>query len=225
MSFKKDTTKARSFGGGKITQTGFYPITIMKAYDHDGKDGPSKSLHIGYVTDCGKSGDFYICYQNKKGEPQESGVNRITGELMVLAELDDLKATAKMVPIYDFDIRQDVPTKKRVFTELEGKHIGAVFQMKEESAQELIDGKWVTSKTNTRFTPNFLCFTSDTGKSAKQFLDGDESSSIGDYVARLEPIKYMIGSHIMQPQVEPLSGHAPHPDKYVASDYEDDVTF
>jgi len=223
MSFKKDTTKARSFGGGKITQTGFYPITIMKAYDHDGKDGPSKSLHIGYVTDCGKSGDFYICYQNKKGEPQESGVNRITGELMVLAELDDLKATAKMVPVYDFDIRQDVPTKKRVFTELEGKHLGAVFQMKEEIAQELIDGKWVTSKTNTRITPNFLCFTSDTGKSAKQFLDGDESSSIGDYVARLDPIKYMIDTHIMQqsnaPQVEPLPG------ANTIDEFDDDVTF
>jgi len=232
MSFKKDTTKVRSFGGGKITQTGFYPITIMKAYDHDGKDGPSKSLHIGYVTDCGKSGDFYICYQNKKGEPQESGVNRISGELMVLAELDDLKATAKMVPVYDFDIRQDVPTKKRVFTELEGKHIGAVFQMKEESAQELVDGKWVTSG-KTRITPNFLCFTSDTGQSAKEILDGAESGSIEKYVAGLDPIKYMIDSHIMQqannqpntPQVEPLSGHAPHPDKYVASDYEDDVPF
>jgi len=226
MSFKKDATKVRAFGGGKIIQTGFYPITIMKAYDHDGKDGPSKSVHIGYVTDCGKSGDFYICYQNKKGEPQESGVNRITGELMVLAELDDLKATAKMVPVYDFDIRQDVPTKKRVFEELEGKHIGAVFQMKEESAQELIDGKWVTSG-KTRITPNFLCFASDFGQSAKEFMDGADAVSIDKYVAGLDPIKYMIGSHIMQPtnnqpnapQVKQL------PSVSTIDDYDDDIQF
>ena len=227
MSFKKDTTKVRSFGGGKITQTGFYPITVMKAYDHDGKDGPSKSLHIGYVTDCGKSGDFYICYQNKKGEPQESGVNRISGELMVLAEIDDLKATAKMVPVYDFDIRQDVPTKKRVFTELEGKHIGAVFQMKEDPAQELIDGKWVTSN-KTRITPNFLCFASDTGQSAKEFMDGADAVSIDKYVDGLDPIKYMIDSQQANnkpnaPQVDPL----PHPDKYVAAadDFDSDIPF
>jgi len=227
MSFKKDTTKVRSFGGGKITQTGFYPITIMKAYDHDGKDGPSKSLQIGYVTDCGKSGNFYICYQNKKGEPQESGVNRISGELMVLAELDDLKATAKMVPVYDFDIRQDVPTKKRVFTELEGKHIGAVFQMKEEPAQELIDGKWVTSN-KTRITPNFLCFTSDMGQSAKEFMDDVDPVSIYKYVDGLDPIKYMIDSQQANnqpnaPQAEPL----PHPDKYVAAadDFDSDIPF
>jgi len=227
MSFKKDTTKVRSFGGGKITATGFYPITIMKAYDHEGKDGPSKSVHLGYVTDCGKSGDVYICYQNKKGEPQESGVNRITGELMVLAELDDLKATAKMVPVYDFDIRQDVPTKKRVFTELEGKHIGAVFQMKEEPAQELIDGKWVTSN-KTRITPNFLCFASDTGQSAKEFMDGAHAVSIEKYVDGLDPIKYMIDSQQANnktnaPQVEPL----PHPDKYVAAadDFDSDIPF
>ena len=226
MYFKKDATKVRAFGGGKITKTGFYPITIMKAYDHDGKDGPSKSLHIGYVTDCGKSGDVYICYQNKKGEPQESGVNRITGELMVLAELDDLKATAKMVPVYDFDIRQDVPTKKRVFEDLEGKHIGAVFQMKEEPAQELVDGKWVTSN-KTRITPNFLCFASDFGQSAKEFMDGADAVSIDKYVAGLDPIKYMIGSHIMQPtnnqpnapQVEPL------PSASAIDDYDTDLPF
>ena len=235
MNFKKDTTKVRSFGGGKITQTGFYPITIMKAYDHDGKDGPSKSVHLGFVTDCGKSGDVYICYQNKKAEPQESGVNRITGELMVLAELDDLKATAKMVPVYDFDIRQDVPTKKRVFTELEGKHIGAVFQMKEESAQELIDGKWVTSTSNlTRLTPNFICFASDTGQSAKEFLDGANAVSIDKYLSGLDPVKYLpmlYDAHIIKqannqsnaPQVDPL----PHPDKYVAAadDYDSDLPF
>ena len=226
MSFKKDETKVRSFGGGKITKTGFYPITIMKVYDHEGKDGPSKSVHLGYVTDCGKSGDIYICYQNKKGEPQESGVNRITGELMVLAELDDLKAKAQMVPVYDFDIRQDVLTKKRVFTELEGKHIGAVFQMKEEPAQELINGKIVTSG-KTRFTPNFLCFTSDTGQSSKEFLDHSFSVSIDKYVAGLDLIKYMIGSHIMQPannqpnapQVEPL------PSVSTIDDYDDDTPF
>ena len=227
MSFKKDVTKVRAFGGGKITKTGFYPITIMKAYDHEGKDGPSKSLHIGYVTDCGKSGNFYICYQNKKGEPQESGVNLISGDLCVLAEISDtLKATAKMVPVYDFDIRQDVPTKKRVFEELEGKHIGAVFQMKEEPAQELVDGKWVTSG-KTRLTPNFLCFASDFGQSAKEFMDGADAVSIDKYVEGLDPIKYLIDSHIMQqsnnqpnaPQVDPL------PSSSAIDDFDDDVPF
>ena len=232
MSFKKDATKVRSLSGGKITTTGFYPITIMKAYDHDGKDGPSKSVHIGYVTDCGKSGDIYICYQNKKGEPQESGVNRITGELMVLAELDDLKATAKMVPVYDFDIRQDVPTKKRVFTELEGKHIGAVFQMKEEKKQTLIDGTWKNSG-ETRITPNFICFTSDTGQSAKEFIDGAEPESIEKYVAGLDSVKYMtatVDAHIMQQANN--QPNAPVQDAFKTTatastfdDYEDDTPF
>ena len=115
------------------------------------------------------------------------------------------------------------PTKKRVFEELEGKHIGAVFQMKEEPAQELIDGKWVTSN-KTRITPNFLCFASDTGQSAKEFMDGVDHVSIYKYVDGLDPIKYMIDSQQANnkpnaPQVDPL------PSASAIDDYDTDVPF
>jgi len=203
MAFQQDKTAVRAFSGGKITKTGFYPITITKAFDHEGKgeNNLSKSVHLGYVTDCGKSGDIYICYQNREGEPMDSGVKRITGELMVLAELESMNQKNKMVGVYDYDLRAEVPTKKKVFEDLEGKHLGAVFQMKEEKKQSLQpDGSWKDSG-ETRITPNFICFASDTGQSAKEFIDGVEAESIEKYVAGLDTVKYMtatLDAHIMK---------------------------
>lgn len=232
--FSQDKTAVRAFSGGRITETGFYPITITKAFDHDGagEDNMSKSVHIGYVTDCGKSGDIYICYQNRQGEPMDSGTKRITGELMILTEVETLNAKQKMVPIYNFDLKTDVPTKKKVFEDLVGKHIGAVFQMKEEIKQTLVDGTWKDSK-ETRLVPNFICFASDTGQSAKEFMDDADAESIEKYVTGLAPIKYMVATqdaHIMQQATNQPT--APVKDAFATTeiastfdDFEDDIPF
>ena len=149
---------------------------------------------------------------------------------MILAEVESMNQKNKMVGIYDYDLRVEVPTKKKVFEDLEGKHLGAVFQMKEEKKQSSQpDGSWKDSG-ETRITPNFICFTSDTGQSSKEFIDGVDAESIEKYVTGLEPVKYMVATldaHIMKQATN--QPNAPVPDAFKATapdaNWDDDTPF
>ena len=230
--FKKDVTQVRSFGGGRIRQTGFHAFTITKAYDRDSQSTLSKALHLDVVTDNGESGQIDLWFLGKDGTGLDKNGKPLSAlssinDLMVLTELDNLNAKAAMVDIYDYDVRADVKVKKMAYMDLVGKHIGGVFQMVQEGKRTQVGGEWTTSNTDFVQRPEFKCFTSDTGQSAKEFLDGAEPVSIEKYVAGLDPIKGIApgdAAIIKQAQNQP---NAPQPDvpgfvKAAPSGFDDD---
>ncbi|MFA6060805.1 MAG: hypothetical protein WC756_21590 [Taibaiella sp.] len=195
--FTKDTSKVRAFSAGPIKETNMYPCTIIKAYDRASQTQGSeaKSIHLDIVADTGQYGSIDLWYQSAKGLsvdkngrdlPALSSIN----DLMVLLELDSLDAKPGMVKIYDFDIRQDVDTKKRIYPDLIGQSIGAVFQMVETLKQVNQGGVWGDDPAGAKVCrPEFLQFCSPDGHSASEFMNGQDPVAIERYLAGLDAVR------------------------------------
>ena len=232
MSFIQDTAAVRSsFSGGKITTTGFYPITITKAYEHPAQS-PSMSVSIQFdaITDSGQPVQFKVCHVGRDGVTKnEVGCGQIN-DLMVLLGIKTLSHKPAMVDIYDFDLRTDVKQKKLSYADLVGQHVGAIFQMVREGKRFKEDGEWKTSTVDFVNKPEFKGFASDTGQTAKEFLDGAAPTSIEKYVASLDPVKGVApgDSHIIkQASNQP---NAPVGDtvgftQSAVDDFDDDIPF
>ncbi|MFA6060916.1 MAG: hypothetical protein WC756_22145 [Taibaiella sp.] len=194
--FTKDTTKVRAFSAGAIKETGLYPCTITKAYDRASQTQGSeaKSIHLDIVADTGQYGSIDLWYQSAKGLSVDKNGRDLPAlgqinDLMVLLELDSLDAKPGMVKIYDFDIRQDVDTKKRIYPDLVGQSIGAVFQMVESVKQVNNGGVWGDSPTGEKVCrPEFLQFCSPDGHSAAEFMNGQEPVAISRYLNGLDAV-------------------------------------
>lgn len=202
MAFKKDTTQVSGFTPGRIKKTGWHPLTINKAYEHDGKDGPSKSLFIDYVTDTGQTGQFYICYQTKQGVNTTAEGKPLSGlrdinDLMILCDLDTLDKKPGMVDIYDRNLKQDVKQKKLVYAALIGRHVGAIFKMKDEPAWDA--DNFCQSSTEFVKRPAFVRFCSDTGQSVAEYLGKEEPKSIEGYINSLLEDEHIIKQTSNQP--------------------------
>ena len=215
--FTVDKTAVRSFGGGRIKTTGFHAFTITKAYERDSLSSASKALHLDVVTDSGESGQIDLWYQGKDGTSNDKNGNPLSAlvsinDLMVVSELDNLKAKPAMVDIYDFELKKDVKTKKIAYADLVGKHIGGVFQMVRDGKRAQVNGEWKASTTEFIDRAEFKCFTSDTGQSAKEFLDGAKPVSIAKYVEAMG--KFQPSTPEPELQLKPAS---------VNADFSDDI--
>jgi len=226
-NFKKDTTTVRDFAAGAIKSTGFYAGTITKAYDRNSLSSDAKAIHIDFVADNGQSGQIDLWHTagtglqtDKNGKPLPA--IRSINDLLVIVDVDDLKSKPGMVDIFDYDLREDVKTKKMIYPELVGRHIGAVFQMVSEGKRSQVNGEWKTSTTEFKNRAEFKQFATDDGLSAREFLDGSEPVAIQKYVDSLESVKGEDAHIIKQASNQPNtpSGAAPAED-----DYEDDIPF
>jgi hypothetical protein len=232
MNFKKDTSAVRDFSGGAIKETDFYAGTITKAYDRDSLSSDAKAIHLDFVADNGQSAQIDLWHTAASGlQTDKNGKSlpamRSINDLMVILDIDDLKSKPGMVDIYDYDLREDVKTKKMVYTDLIGRHIGAVFQMVQEGKRSQVNGEWTTSTTEFKNRPEFKMFCTDEGLSAREFLDGSEPVVIQKYLDNLEPIKgdYLpspIDAHIIkQAYNKPNAPIAPIP----YDSFDDDIPF
>jgi len=196
MSFKKDTSKVRSFSAGAIKKTGFYSCTITKAYDRDSLSSDAKAIHLDLVTDSGQYASIDLWHtagtglqtdKNGRDLPAIQSIN----DLMVLLDINELTAKRGLVNIYDFDARQDVEAKRSVYPALFNQSIGCVFQMVESAKQVNVDGKWQDAYNGERICrPEFLVFCdAETKANAAEFLSQVEPVAIDKYIASLEPIK------------------------------------
>ena len=195
--FTKDKTKVRAFSAGAIKETGMYPGTISKAYERKSATPGAQSvaIHIDFVADTGQYASIDLWHTARNGMqvdkngrdlPALSSIN----DLMILLELDSLDAKPGVVKIFDFDLRQDVDQKKRIYPDLVGQSIGAVFQMVESVKQVNIDGVWQDSPTGEKVCrPEFLQFCSPDGHSAAEFMNGQEPVAIERYLAGLDAVK------------------------------------
>jgi hypothetical protein len=193
--FTKDTSKVRAFSAGAIKETNMYPGTITKAYERKSLSSEAVAIHLDFVADTGQYASIDLWHTSGKGVsvdkngrdlPALSSIN----DLMVLLELDNLDAKPGMVKIYDFDLRQDVDTKKRIYPDLVGQSIGAVFQMVETVKQVNQGGVWGDSPTGEKICrPEFLQFCSPDGHSAAEFMNGKEPVAIERYLDGLDAVR------------------------------------
>lgn len=225
MSFKKDTSKVRSFSGGPIKETGFCALTINKAYDEKSKEALSEYIVLDCSTDAGQYATVRLTHIKKDGQPNDMGIEQIN-DLMVLLDLDELKAVPGRVMLRDWDLKQDIEKKKMVYKELIGKTIGSVWQMRESIKFGTTDVKQVRAE--------FLCFCdAETMASTSEFVMQSEPVSIQKYIDSLDAVKYLpstLDNHIIkQAQNQP---NAPVQDAVKMGvlvdefdDFEDDIPF
>jgi hypothetical protein len=184
-TFKKDNTKVKqaSFGSGPITRTDFYSCTITKAYDKKSQVPGSESaaIHFDVTTDKGQYASFDLWWRGKNGLSEDKNGKDLPAlqsinDLQVLLELEELTSKPGRVAIYDFDLRQDVETKKMVYPDLVGRQIGIIFEIKEQPKNVLKNGEWVASG-ETKLVAEF-----------RQFFDADTKESAGELISHGEPV-------------------------------------
>jgi hypothetical protein len=203
--FTQDKSKVRSFSAGAIKETGMYPGTITKAYERKSQSSEAVAIHIDFVADTGQYGQIDLWHTSGKGLTTDKNGRDLPAigqinDLMVLLDLESLDARNGMVKIYDFDLRQDVETKKRVYPDLVGQSIGAVFQMVESVKQVNIGGEWGDSPTGEKVCrPEFLQFCSPDGHSAAEFINGQEPVAIDRYLNGLDAVRNRVeDAHIIK---------------------------
>ncbi|MBZ6396969.1 MULTISPECIES: hypothetical protein [Pantoea] len=146
-------------GGSFILDTDVYDATIKLAYAGESKRG-SKSLtihadingkevrHTFYVTN--KQGqNFYV---NKKTDKKEflPGWNAANALCLLIAdkELPAMVAEEKIVKLYDFDAKAEVPTKVQALTELHGGRVKLAIE------KQLVDVNQETAPNSGVYVPS-----------------------------------------------------------------------
>jgi len=222
-TFKKDTSKVRSFSAGPITHNGFYQVTIQKAYIRKGTQpgAQSEAIQIDGVTEAGQYCSISLWYQARNGMSTDKNGKDLPAlqsinDLQVLLDIDELKAIPGKVMLYDYELKQDVETKKMVFKELIGATIGALFEMRYDDYKSEKQGQDV-------YSPEFLQFAdAETMASAAEFLSGDEPVAIQRYLDRINSAedKHIIKQATNKPNA-PVND--PIPAKY--DEFDDDIPF
>jgi hypothetical protein len=122
-------------GGGGVFDSAVYDFTIKMAYGTVSSGG-SKALVLTLETDDKRTLRATLYTTNKKGENfyEKSGQkNYLPGFLLatnlclltVKKELHQVAFEDKVIPIYDFDQKKELPTKAKVAVELIGQRISA----------------------------------------------------------------------------------------------------
>ncbi|MGV8863226.1 MAG: hypothetical protein ACOH2T_18930 [Pseudomonas sp.] len=146
-----DTTgveDAKDFlGGGGVLDSDVYPGTIKMAFTGVSEKG-AKFLALQFVSDAGQNFRETIYVTNRSGEifwERNGKKNPLPGyttanDLALLATgvgLGDQEIEDKVVSLYNFDAKEEVPTKVPVVTSLLGKRIklGILRQLEDKNVK------------------------------------------------------------------------------------------
>ena len=130
----KDVVGGSKFG---VWESGVYDTVIELAYADESKGGAmsvnfvfktsdGKELRQNIFVTSGKEKGQLNYYTNKDGEKRYLPGFTTTNDICLLTvgeALADLSTETKMLNIYNFDQKKDVPTKKEVLTDLIGKEV------------------------------------------------------------------------------------------------------
>ena len=129
--------KETSLGGGSyLWDSNVYTTTVDMAY-FDQSQGGAHSLNLTLLNDKGKklkqtiwftNRKEEVHYVNQKGEKDYLPGYNLANNLSLIITGEDVneafdKSEKKMVNVYDFNARKDMPTEKSVATTLLGKQI------------------------------------------------------------------------------------------------------
>jgi len=123
-------------GGSSVLDSGLYPMTVALAYVGE-SEGGAASLNLHLKTDDGTElrQTLYVSSGRAKGQKtyyEKDGVKhnlpgftlaQSLSRLTVGKELGELQAEAKVVSLYDYDAKKEVPTNVQALTELHGQQI------------------------------------------------------------------------------------------------------
>lgn len=138
---KSEKVEDDYIGGGGILDTDIYPFTIKYAYIGKAANSEARNLSLCVVTDDGKevtssiwmtnrNGD--VTYKDKKSGDEKNlpGYNQVNSLAMLVLskEVGDLDVEEKVLSLYDFDAKKEVPQTVPCFTELHGEKIHAAIQ-------------------------------------------------------------------------------------------------
>ena len=129
--------KETSLGGGSyLWDSGVYATIVDMAYFDQSKGG-AHSLNVTLLNEDGKklkqtiwftNRKEEVHYVNQKGEKDYLPGYYLANNLSLIITSDDIneafdKSEKKMVNVYDFNVRKEVPTEKSVATSLLGKQV------------------------------------------------------------------------------------------------------
>lgn len=147
-------------GAVRIEETNVYNLTIELAFLKTSQSG-ALALETHFKTDTGANlrQTFWMCsgtakggknfYMSKDGKKRYLPGFTLANDLALLtaaAEIGEINTEEKMVKLYDYAAKEEVPTKVQMFTDLVGKEIKAGIQMSIEDKNVKNDsGEYVPS--------------------------------------------------------------------------------
>lgn len=122
-------------GGGGVLDTALYDMTIEMAYLTKSKGG-AHAINLQFKTDDKKYLRSTIYITNKEGKPyyeKDGKKNYLPGFLLatnlclltIKKEIADIAPEEKVIPIYDYDAKKELPTKMPVLVDLIGQRVTA----------------------------------------------------------------------------------------------------
>ena len=134
--------KPETLGTGRLFDTGIYPMVVDMAY-LDQSTGGAHSLTVTlksmdgktlketlWITG-GKAKGQLTYFLNKNGDKQDLPGFAIANAISALStgkELGDHTPEEKMVNVFNYDLKKEVPTAKQVFVALIGQKISVAIQ-------------------------------------------------------------------------------------------------
>jgi hypothetical protein len=141
-------------GGGGILESGMYDFTVEMAYASQSTHG-AKAVNLSLKSDAGQFLRATIYVTNKTGQnfyEKNGQKNYLPGFLLatnlclltVKKELHQVAWEDKVIPIYDFDQKKELPTKAKVAVELIGQRIsaGVIKEIVDKNAKQT-DGSYL----------------------------------------------------------------------------------
>ena len=154
-------------GGGFIKESNVYQATIKVAYITTTKKG-GVNVNIEAVLEDGsnyretlfvmnENNEVYFTDKNKKKIPY-GGYTRINDICMLALEkeLADLETETKVLSVYDYESRKDVPREMPVLVELSGAKVALAIQKVRDNKQTKSDDGGYVATEEERFYNNIV---------------------------------------------------------------------
>ncbi|ANJ20711.1 single strand DNA binding protein [Dinoroseobacter phage DS-1410Ws-06] len=187
-------------GGGGTLETDIYPAEIKYAYIGKSQRSDARSLNLSLKIGNSEqnhtiwmtNGKGEVTYKDKKSGEEKNlpGFNQVNSLAMLLLskEVGDLDVEEKVINLYDYESKKEIPQSVECFTELHGEKLQVALQkqivdktQKNENTGEY-DPTGETRETNEiiKFFPEDLAVTISEVAHYVESLGGDFDDVLGD---------------------------------------------
>lgn len=219
--------KPETLGTGRLFDTGIYPMVIDMAY-LDQSAGGAYSLNVTlksmdgktlketlWITG-GKDKGQLTYFLNKNGEKQDLPGFAIANAISTLStgkELGDHIPEEKMVNVYNFDLKKDVPTAKQVYTALIGQKISVAIQKQiVDKTAKAADGSYQPTGETREQNEIVGVYNADTNQNMYEFKNSIPAEFHDKWLAA-NAGKVRDRSSKNKPSTSGMSGATPAPTK------------
>lgn len=185
-------------GGGFTLPTGLYPMVVENCYlDKTASGAMMMHLHLKRKTggnqvyrfsDCIVSGDAkgnkptYVKDGKEFPLPGYSKMNQIS-RITAGLKLGQISPEKKLVKLYDFDAKAEVPREVPVVTEMVGQEILVGLVLKRENKRANQGGKWVDTNDAREFNEIDKVFYPDGFSVTEKDAEAEEAAFVKKWAA------------------------------------------